>query len=40
MEVDFAGQTFSMTEPLTGEIMTIVVFVAILPYSQWKEPSA
>jgi len=40
MEVDFAGQTFSMTDPLTGEIMTIVVFVAILPYSQWKEPSA
>ena len=33
MEVDFAGQTFSMTDPLTGEIMTIVVFVAILPYS-------
>ena len=35
MEVDFAGQTFTMTEPLTGEIMTIVVFVAILPYSQY-----
>ena len=35
MEVDFAGQTFSMTDPLTGEIMTIVVFVAILPYSQY-----
>ena len=35
MEVDFAGQTFSLTEPLTGEIMTIVVFVAILPYSQY-----
>ena len=31
MEVDFAGQTFSTTDPLTGEIMTIVVFVAILP---------
>lgn len=28
MEVDFAGQTFSMTDPLTGEIITIVVFVA------------
>ena len=24
MEVDFAGQTFSMTDPLTGEIMAIV----------------
>lgn len=35
MEVDFAGQTFTMTEPLTGENMTIVVFVAILPYSQY-----
>ncbi len=35
MEVDFAGQTFSMTDPLTGEIQTIVVFVAILPYSQY-----
>lgn len=35
MEVDFAGQTFSMTDPLTGEIMSIVVFVAILPYSQY-----
>lgn len=35
MEVDFAGQTFSMTDPLTGEIVSIVVFVAILPYSQY-----
>lgn len=35
MEVDFAGQTFSMTDPLTGEIMNIVVFVAILLYSQY-----
>ena len=35
MEVDFAGQTFNMTDPLTGEILTIVVFVAILPYSQY-----
>lgn len=35
MEVDFAGQTFAMTDPLTGEILTIVVFVAILPYSQY-----
>ena len=35
MEVDFAGQTFTMVDPVTGEIMTIVVFVAILPYSQY-----
>ena len=35
MEVDFAGQTFRMTDPLTGEILTIVVFVAVLPYSQY-----
>ena len=35
MEVDFAGQSFKMTDPLTGEILTIVVFVAILPYSQY-----
>lgn len=35
MEVDFAGQTFTMTDPLTGEVLTIVVFVAILPYSQY-----
>lgn len=35
MEVDFAGQTFAMTDPLTGKILPIVVFVAILPYSQY-----
>ena len=35
MEVGFAGQTFTMVDPVTGEIMTIVVFVAILPYSQY-----
>lgn len=35
MEVDFAGQTFTMVDPVAGEIMTIVVFVAILPYSQY-----
>jgi transposase len=35
MEVDFAGQTFEMTDPLTGELLTIVVFVSILPYSQY-----
>ena len=34
MEVDFAGKTFEMIDRLTGEIMDIVVFVAILPYSQ------
>ncbi|WP_243135267.1 MULTISPECIES: hypothetical protein [Blautia] len=35
MEVDFAGKTFYMTDPLTGEMITIVVFVAVLPYSQY-----
>lgn len=35
MEVDFAGKTFGMTDPLTGGIMSIVVFVAVLPYSQY-----
>lgn len=35
MEVDFAGKTFSMMDHLTGELLDIVVFVAILPYSQY-----
>ena len=35
MEVDFAGETFKMVDPLTGETFDIVVFVAILPYSQY-----
>ena len=35
IEVDFAGKTFGMIDRLTGEIYTIVVFVAILPYSQY-----
>ena len=35
MEVDFAGQTFSLVNRLTGEIRSIVVFVAVLPYSQY-----
>ena len=34
MEVDFAGKTFQMTDRLTGETVEIVVFVAVLPYSQ------
>ena len=34
MEVDFAGKTFEMTDRLTGEVSAIVVFVAVLPYSQ------
>ena len=34
MEVDFAGKTFELINPLTGEITAIVVFVAVLPYSQ------
>lgn len=35
IEIDFAGKTFEMTDSLTGEISTIVVFVAVLPYSQY-----
>ena len=35
MEVDFAGKTFDLINRLTGEITPIVVFVAILPYSQY-----
>jgi transposase len=35
MEVDFAGKTFQLTDSLTGEITPIVVFVSILPYSQF-----
>lgn len=34
MEVDFAGKTFVLVDRLTGEILDIVVFVAVLPYSQ------
>lgn len=34
MEVDFAGKTFEMIDRLTGEITDVVVFVAVLPYSQ------
>lgn len=34
MEVDFAGNTLHMVDRLTGEARVIVVFVAILPYSQ------
>ena len=48
MEVDFAGKTFDLIDKLTGEVTPIVVFVAVLPYSQYiyaegmsstKEPS-
>ena len=35
MEVDFAGKTFQMVDHLTGELLDIVVFVAVLPYSQY-----
>ena len=35
MEVDFAGKTFQFVDHLTGEQMDIVVFVAVLPYSQY-----
>lgn len=35
MEVDFAGKTFELIDRVTGEATAIVVFVAILPYSQY-----
>ena len=35
MEVDFAGKTFHLVDRLTGEVVEIVVFVAVLPYSQY-----
>lgn len=35
MEVDFAGKTFQFVDRITGELVDIVVFVAILPYSQY-----
>jgi len=35
MEVDFAGKTFKLIDKVTGELTDIVVFVAILPYSQY-----
>lgn len=35
MEVDFAGKTFELIDRITGEVTVIVVFVAILPYSQY-----
>lgn len=35
MEVDFAGKTFPIINALTGDVSTIVVFVAVLPYSQY-----
>ena len=35
MEVDFAGKTFFLVDPLTGEAQDVVVFVAVLPYSQY-----
>lgn len=35
MEIDFAGKTFRIVDPLDGAIGTIYVFVAVLPYSQY-----
>ena len=35
MEVDFAGKTFELIDKFTGEIVPIIVFVAVLPYSQY-----
>jgi len=34
MEVDFAGNTLQIINKLTGEVLPVVVFIAILPYSQ------
>lgn len=34
MEVDFAGKTFRLADPVDGSVSAIVVFVAVLPYSQ------
>lgn len=35
MEVNFVGKTFELIDELIGEISTIVVFVAVLSYSQY-----
>ena len=35
MEVDFAGKTFIVVDPSTGEAQDVVIFVAVLPYSQY-----
>lgn len=35
MEVDFAGKTFKLIDKISGEITSIVIFVAVLPYSQY-----
>ena len=35
MEGDFAGKTFELIDKISGEITSIVVFVAVLPYSQY-----
>ena len=35
IEVDFAGKTFVIIDPSTGETHDVVIFVAVLPYSQY-----
>ena len=35
MEVDFAGKTIPITDRLSGEVSAIIVFVVVLPYSQY-----
>ncbi|MCD8295318.1 MAG: IS21 family transposase [Clostridia bacterium] len=35
MEVDFAGKTLSLTDRVTGSKVEVVVFVAVLAYSQY-----
>ena len=35
MKIDFAGKTFQFVDHITGEVLDIVVYVAVLPYSQY-----
>ena len=35
VEVDFTGKSFELIDKLTDENTTIVVFVAVHPYSQY-----
>ena len=34
-EVDWSGKTMKLTDPVTGEITPVYLFVAVLPYSQY-----
>ena len=35
IEVDWAGQTISVVDRITGEMKDAYVFVGVLPYSQY-----